>query len=145
MTVALGLSVFLFTAANGRVVLKAIGSIFVLLLSIAGAASMGTMVVTVPIFGLTWPVAQLAVYLFALALSYVVYSGRGRWTYLGLMAVSQFALTSLLVIINADPHLAMGVGGLVSLVGFVLAYMLNGRTRVSRSMPETAYSRDTVC
>ncbi len=139
-----GLSIFIFTAANGRVVLKAIGSIFVLLLSVAGAASMGSMVVTVPIFGLTWPVAQIAVYLFALALSYVVYSGRGRWTYLGLMAISQFALTSLLVILNADPHLSMLVGGLMGLVGFALAYLLNGRTRVSRLMPESGFSREFV-
>lgn len=139
-----GLSIFIFTAANGRVVLKAIGSIFVLLLSVAGAASMGSMVVTVPIFGLTWPVAQIAVYLFALALSYVVYSGRGRWTYLGLMAISQFALTSLLVILNADPHLSMLVGGVMGLVGFALAYLLNGRTRVSRLMPESGFSREFV-
>ena len=139
-----GLSIFIFTAANGRVVLKAIGSIFVLLLCVAGAASMGSMVITVPIFGLTWPVAQIAVYLFALALSYVVYSGRGRWTYLGLMAISQFALTSLLVILNADPHLSMLVGGLMGLVGFALAYLLNGRTRVSRLMPESGFSREFV-
>lgn len=139
-----GLSIFIFTAANGRVVLKAIGSIFVLLLSVAGAASMGSMVITVPIFGLTWPVAQIAVYLFALALSYVVYSGRGRWTYLGLMAISQFALTSLLVILNADPHLSMLVGGVMGLVGFALAYLLNGRTRVSRLMPESGFSREFV-
>lgn len=144
LTVSLGLSAFLFIAANGRVVLKAIGSIFVLLFSVAGAASMGSLVSTVPIFGLTWPVAQIAVYLFALALSYVVYSGRGRWTYLGLMAISQFALTSLLVIVNADPHLSMLVGAVVGLIGFALAYLLNGRTRVSRAMPESSFSREFV-
>lgn len=144
LAVSVGLSVFLFTAANGRVVLKAIGSIFVLLLSVAGATTMGSLVATVPIFGLTWPVAQIAVYLFALALSYVVYSGRGRWTYLGLMAISQFAITSLLVIINADPHLSMLVGGVVALVGFILAYLLNGRTRVSRAMPGSGFSTEFV-
>lgn len=142
LAVAAGISIFLFTAANGRVVLKAIGSLFVLGLSIAGAGAVGALVTTVPLFGLTWPVYQLAVYLLALALSYVVYSGRGRWTYLGLMAIGQFALTALLVVINTDPHISAILGGLVAFGGFAAAYFLNGRTRVSKLMPQSGFSRD---
>lgn len=142
LTVALGLSVFLFTAANGRVVLKAIGSIFVLLLTVAGAASMGALVSTVPLFGLSWPTMQLSVYLLALALSYMIYSGRGRWTYLGLMAAAQFGLTALMVIINTEPHLSMFVGAFIAFIGFLAAYLLNGRTRVAKTMPESGFSKE---
>ena len=142
LAVAAGLSLFLFTAANGRVVLKAIGSIFVLGMSIAGAASMGALVATVPLFGLTWPVYQLSAYILALAVSYVVYSGRGRWTYLGLMAVGQFGLTAFLVIVNADPHISAITGALVALGGFAAAYFFNGKTRVSKLMPGTGFSRE---
>lgn len=144
LSVAVGLSVFLFTAANGRVVLKAIGSIFVLMLSIAGAASMGSMVATVPLFGLTWPVYQLATYLLALALSYMVYSGRGRWTYLGFTAIGQFGLTSILVIVNTDPHISAVVGALIAFGGFAAAYFFNGKTRVSKLMPQSGFSKGFV-
>ena len=142
LAVAAGLSLFLFTAANGRVVLKAIGSLFVLGLSIAGAGAMGSLVTTVPLFGLTWPVYQLSVYLLALALSYVAYSGRGRWTYLGLMAIGQFGITALLVVINTDPHISTILGAFVAFGGFAAAYFLNGRTRVSKLMPASGFSRD---
>lgn len=142
LAIAVGLSVFLFTAANGRVVLKAIGSIFVLGMTIAGAASMGTMVATVPLFGLTWPIYQLSSYLLALALSYVVYSGRGRWTYLGLMAIGQFGITAFLLIVNADPHLSAIIGALLALGGFAAAYFFNSKTRVSKLMPKTGFSRE---
>lgn len=142
LAVAAGISLFIFTAANGRVVLKAIGSLFVLALSIAGATSMGSLVATVPLFGLTWPVYQLSTYLLALAVSYVVYSGRGRWTYLGLMAVAQFLITALLLVINTDPHIAALLAAFVSVVGFFLAYFFNGRTRVSKHMPVSAFSTE---
>lgn len=142
LVVAAGISLFLFTAANGRVVLKAIGSLVVLALTIAGATSIGSLVATVPLFGLTWPVYQLSVYLLALALSYVLYSGRGRWTYLGLMAATQFGLTALLLVINTDPHISVILGAFVSILGFVGAYLLNGRTRISKLMPQSGFSRE---
>ncbi len=138
---ALGFAAFILIAANGLVVLKALGSIFVLLFSIAGATAVGSMVTTVPLFALTWPVYQLSAYLLGLALSYAFYSGRGRWTYLGLMAVGQFLLTSLLLVINTEPHLAAIVGALASLGGFAAAYLLNGRTRVSKRMPPSSFDR----
>lgn len=144
LTVALGLSVFLFTAANGRVVLKAIGSIFVLLLTVSGATAMGSLVTTVPLFALSWPTMQLSIYLLALAISYMIYSGRGRWTYLGLTAISQFSLTALMIVINTEPHLSMIVGAFIALVGFMLAYLLNGRTRVSKDMPQSSFSKELL-
>jgi len=142
LAVAAGISLFIFTAANGRVVLKAIGSLFVLALSVAGATSMGAFVATVPLFGLTWPVYQLSTYLLALAVSYVVYSGRGRWTYLGLMAIAQFLLTALLLVINTDPPIAAILSAFVAISGFFLAYFFNGRTRVSKHMPESGFSTE---
>lgn len=142
LAVAAGISLFIFTAANGRVVLKSIGSIFVLVLTVAGAASMGNLVATVPLFGLTWPVYQLSAYLFALAVSYVVYSGRGRWTYLGLMAISQFLITALLLVINTDPHISALLGAFVGVTGFLAAYFFNGRTRVSKLMPGSAFTTE---
>jgi len=142
LAVAAGISLFIFTAANGRVVLKAIGSLFVLAMSVAGATSMGAFVATVPLFGLTWPVYQLSTYLLALAVSYVVYSGRGRWTYLGLMAIAQFLLTALLLVINADPPIAAILSAFVAISGFFLAYFFNGRTRVSKHMPASGFSTE---
>jgi len=142
LAVAAGISLFIFTAANGRVVLKAIGSLVVLALTIAGATSVGSLVSTVPLFGLTWPIYQLSTYLLALALSYVLYSGRGRWTYLGLMAIAQFGITALLLVINTDPHISVILGAFVGLLGFAGAYLLNGRTRVSKLMPQSGFSKD---
>lgn len=142
LAVAAGLSALLFAAANGRVVLKAIGSLFVLALTMSGATMVGSLVATVPLYGLSWPIYQLAVYLCALAFSYVVYSGRGRWTYLGFMSVSQFLLTTVMVIINADPHLSILVASVISLVGFIAAYLFNGKTRVSHVMPEGGFTKE---
>lgn len=142
LAVAVGLSALLFTAANGRVVLKAIGSVFVLTLTMSGATMAGSLVATVPLYGLSWPIYQLAAYLCALAFSYVTYSGRGRWTYLGLMSISQFLLTLFMVIINADPHLAILVASAISLGGFIAAYLFNGKTRVSNIMPESGFSKE---
>lgn len=139
---AVGFAGFILIAANGFVVLKALGSVFVLLLSIAGATAVGSMVSTVPLFALTWPVYQLSAYLLGLALSYAFYSGRGRWTYLGFMAIGQFALTALLLVINTEPHLSAIVGALGSLGGFAAAYLLNGRTRVSKKMPPSSFDRN---
>lgn len=142
LAAAAGLSALLFAAANGRVVLKAIGSLFVLALTMTGATMVGSLVATVPLYGLSWPIYQLAAYLCALAFSYVVYSGRGRWTYLGLMSVSQFILTAFLVIINADPHLSILVASVISLGGFIAAYLFNGKTRVSHVMPESGFTKE---
>lgn len=142
LVVALGLSLFLFTVANGRVVLKAIGSLVVLLFSVAGANSLGATVDTVSFLGLVWPSAQIATYLLALALSYAVYSGRGRWTYLGLMALSQFAITSGFLMFGADSYISVGGAALASFGGFTAAYLFNGRTRVSSKMPETGFSQE---
>lgn len=144
LAVALGLSLFIFTVANGRVVLKAIGSIVVLLFSVAGATSLGANVSGGGFLGLVWPSAQIAIYLLALALSYAVYSGRGRWTYLGLMAVSQFAITSGFLLIGADGYVAVGGAALASIAGFTAAYLFNGRTRVSARMPATGFSQELL-
>lgn len=142
LAVAAGLSALLFAAVNGRVVLKAIGSVFVLCLTVAGATTAGSLVATVPLYGLSWPIYQIAVYLCALAFSYVTYSGRGRWTYLGLMSVSQFLLTLFMVVLNTDPHLSIIVSSGVALGGFIAAYLFNGKTRVSSEMPNSGFSEE---
>lgn len=142
LLVAAGLSLLIFTAINGRVVLKAIGSVFVLAATVAGASMMGAYVMGSPFYGLAWPSYQIAVYLAALAFSYIAYSGRGRWSYLGMASLGQFALTSLLLIIGAEPYLSAIVGGAAALLGFVLIYLLNGRTRISKEMPPSAFTAD---
>lgn len=132
----------LFIVANARIVLKILLSVGVLLGASFLAASLGIYATSFPVVGILWALFHIAAYLGLLAVSFLIHSGVGRWLVLTAATILQFIVTSAILVANVPASWALLIGAMAGVVTFMLIYLFNPRTVVSKHMPPSSFSED---
>lgn len=139
------LFVALFLLINARVFIKAIVTIFSLLLMSSLALQIGFIKEPMTSSGFSWMMAILAIALMLLSISYIRPSGRGRWGTLLLSSIIGFIGAYSCVIADVALNICVVIGSFLTIGAFLLLYYVFGKTRYSKSsMPQPALSEGVL-
>lgn len=136
------LGVIAYTLVNGRVVIKAILSIVILAIIVTISSVIAPSLSLEPFFNVVWPLYILSAYFLSLALSYLLYSGVGRWGYLSFTTILNLIITVALIALGASSQLSAVIAAIASVGLFVLFYKVNRKTIEKRNMPNNGFSKD---